>query len=452
MKSNPVSVLIYNAGWIAFCFCGDETLRHEAAGSSSEIPEEILGFLRDSEVQRVRILLSGEVHRLETSMPSKLTFDEVNTLLANEIAELSATDHSGLLCAGTGGEAFGVCGRCMFTGCFERTQVDRFFRQITSGGFVFDGIGLLELACLARWNTISDLERETLVLFGEESSFVFPARNIPGNPGPMSVSGGIRHALRDFETWALRFQRSCRFLEKAGFVSALLLGGSPDKMRSLLQGAAGLPELTFPDAAALLENVARMAAGVRVNSRKASVPMVNPHVPRKRFHHAYIAAPCLLILLAPLVCSLATDTRFKHQMKSIQKKTAHYLPLEKEIKAATRKKKRTQKKVETLTASQRFLADRRKPLFAFIHMAYFFSKYAGDTVRIESIADTGGEIQVKGIYIDPEDGQHLNKELEAFVEEQGFRVIHNKMSEQENGEGFVVLCLDLRVDYTRLRK
>lgn len=453
ITNKRMAVLAYDGrDWFAFSFHRQDTNRFKEVGSATSIPAGVLNFLREQRAKVVRLLLEGEVHRLETTLPAKLSFAEASSMMAHEVAELSGTDGMGLVCAVGSGSVVGSLDPCTLCGAFDRQQVDGLRLQLTQAGFQFDGVGSLEMACAAHWNAHHDRDKESLILFRWDHGFVLPARSLPDQPGPISLSGGLRQVERDPETWQTRFLRGNRYLAKAQSIAVFVLGAEAEEVATALEGIEELPNPDFPELEALLEGAARQASLGQANQFGAPVPIRNPHVLRKRFSHAFIAVPCVLLLLSPLLVYGFSKLSFHLAQKEYQKVVAEFGPLEKRIEDAEKMKERAQANYSQSVALQQQLADRRKPLFAFIHLAYFFSKYAGNTVRLESIADNGKEIDVRGIYTDPEDGLSLKAELNDFAADKDLRIVRDRVEEKRNAEGKVSLQLELGVDYQTLSK
>ncbi len=447
------AVLTYDGrDWSAFCFHRNAVSRLNEAGGSNSIPVGILNFLHEQKTRVVRILLDGEVSRLETSLPAKLAFGEASQMLAHEIAEQSGGDGMELVCAGGSGSLVGVLEPCLITGAFERQRVDGLHQQLNQSGFQFDGVGSLELACASHWNAHRNRDKETLILFGRDHGFVLPARNLPDQPGPLSLSGGLRQLERDPETWKTRFARGNRYLMNGESLSVFVLGAETFHMAPVLGAIENFPKPDYPELDALLEGAARQAALGQANQFNTPVPIRNPHVLRKRFNHAFIVIPSLLILILSVAGPWGLSELLLHSVKSeYQDVVAELGPLEKRIEEAEKRKSQVKGNYDSAVNLQQKLADRRKPLFAFIHLTYFFSKYAGDTVRLESISDRGGMIEVRGVYTDPEEGLTLGTELNKFSADKNLRIVRNRVAERRDAEGKVVLELELDVDYRKLR-
>ncbi|MCB1093572.1 MAG: hypothetical protein KDL87_18685, partial [Verrucomicrobiae bacterium] len=239
---------------------------------------------------------------------------------------------------------------------------------------------------------------------------------------------------------------------KAKSVSVFALGADPGDVAPVLEGIEELPKPDYPELDTLLEGAARQAAIGQANHFGSPVPIRNPHVLRKRFSHAFIIVPCLLALMLPLLVFGVTKLNYHLAEKKYQKVVAQYGPLEKRIEDAEKKRQQAQGRFDQAVALQQQLADRRKPLFAFIHLAYFFSKYAGNSVRLESLTDNGQEIDVRGVYTDPEDGLTLKDELNDFAADKNLSIVRDRVEEVQTPEGRVVLQLELGVDYQALSK
>lgn len=448
-----MAVLAYDGrDWSAFLFHRHTVSRFREAGGSASIPPGVMNFLRAQRAKPVRLLLEGAVRRLETALPAKVSFSEASTMLAHELGEQSGADGMELICAGGSGRLVDSLEPCMLCGAFDRQRVDSLRQQLIQAGLQFDGVGSLELACAVHWNVHHNRDTETLILFGSDHGFVLPARSLPDQPGPVSLSGGLRQAERDPETWRTRFVRGNRYLMKGRALSVYALGGGLNEVARILGSIEELPKPDYEDVDALLEGAARHAALGQANQFSAPVPIRNPYILRKRFSHALIVIPCLLILMLPLAVFGFAKLSFQLAEMDYQKVVREYGPLESRIKEATSKKDRAKARYDNAIALQQDLANKRKPLFAFIHLAYFFSKYAGNTVRLESISDQGGAIVVRGIYTDPEDGLSLEAELNTFTVDKNLRILRNRVAEKQNAEGRVYLELELAVDYSGLSK
>lgn len=286
------------------------------------------------------------------------------------------------------------------------------------------------------------------MICGPDESFLLPAREIPDQPGPMTLSGGLRQFARDPEAWLTRFQRSTRFLSRAVRVDLLVPG---DGAKQLKEGFAAKDTefaLTAMDAHDALEDAARLASGSRINHLAPSFPLSNPFIPRKRFSHAFIVIPCLLILLSPLATRALVDWQFERRKERVGHEAAPYRPLEQAIKDAEKRLETAkQNYLETLGFEQQ-LADRRRPLYAAIHLSYFFSKYAGSSVRLESIVDKGGSLEIRGWFKDPEAEVALNNAFQSFAADKNLRVVRNDATMKKSPEGQTILTLELVVDYT----
>ncbi len=448
-----LAVLAYDGrDWSAYAFHGGKIAWFREAGAAGSVPSGILTFLREQRIRTARILLPGEVRRLETALPPKLSFAEVSAMLAHEVAGQSGADGTALVCAGGSGSLVGASDPFLLCGAFDRMLVDDLHRQLTEAGLRFDGVGSLELACAAHWNAHRDRETASLVLFLRGHGFMLPARSLPNQPGPVSLSGGLRQVERDPEAWRTRFVRGHRYLSKAGSLSVFALGADVGEIAPILDSIEELPRAEYPDPEVLMAGAAREAALGQANRFGAPVPIRNPHVLRKRFSHAFIVVPCLLVLMSPLALSGLFKLHFHVKELQYQAVVREYGPLEQRIQDAERQRTQAQARHAAAVALQRNLADRRKPLFAFIHLSYFFSKHAGNSVLLESISDLDGTIEVRGVYTDPEDGLSLEAELNQFAADKDLRIVHNRVEERQATDGRVALALELAVDYRELSK
>ena len=443
--------------WFLFVFGGGSTataapLFHERqSGQHDRIPSEFLQAAATRGARSARLLLAGEVRRLEIALPPRFGYNEANALLANEIADLSGADSDSLLCAGAPSDALGAKRGAALAGCFERAMVLALREQILDAGLAFDGVASLELACLAAWRAANGERAETLMLVGQAHTFVIPSRALADSPAPISVSGGARHIASDPDAWSLRLQRGTRFLEKANAVHMLVMSSDSAAAENVVRGVAGFPPIHAVARESLYEAAAQTAVAARANSLKSAVPVANPYIPRKRFSHAVIALICLPILALPFCYLQSAGQRLKTGTKLYNAEAAQYLPLERKVKDATKQRNDLQAAYQREQAVQQTLAERRKPLAAFIHMSYFFSKFAGDTVLLDSIIDAGGTLRISGVYSDPEDGLALNADLNKFCAEKGLAIVENKLSDERDSEGAMHSRVEIAVDYRNVK-
>lgn len=446
------SVLIHDGQeWLLFS--GDEynaTLRVNALGTAEHIPDSILEKASEEHIQDVRILLSGEVQRLETDLPSKLNFAEVNRIIAAEVGDMSSVDPSALLTAGGRFKRFGRKDHVVLSGVFSQPKIEDYHHQLQDMGIHLGGVASLELACMVTWQSFQQKQLETFVIVGHTYDFVMSGKKSLDNPGPVSFSGGSRYWDMDEAEWLTRFQRSTRFLDKRLPLHVLTLSSSHTGVESTLR-QGGYENLQRVERDGFYALAAQSVMTVAANSLRASIPVVNPYEPRKRFSHAWIIIPSLMIMCAPFIYQYHEETRSEGRTKSYQNEAAQYLPLEKAMKTAIQNKQSAQRVYQTEISLQHALANKRKPMVAFIHVSYFFCKYAGHSVMLNQITEGQDEVSAVGTFSDPEDGVRLNEDLGYFTKKMGLRIRQANVSESLDEEGNVLSQFEFVFNYENLK-
>lgn len=399
-------------------------------GAPNEPPEALLAALAQTH-RSVRFLLSCDLRRAEITFPPRLRRSERHALLAQEMADRSGADSETLLCTETAGGAGASSGVLM--GAFGRGAVEALWRRTEAAGLRFGGVAALELACLAAWRRRSPTG-QSLVLVGQGQMLVVPPP--PGEPTP--AAGGLRHAADDIAGWLTRFARgAARSLHPETPLRVVALGEDAmgrtlTERLSLNEGFAAAQSLP---SAPLLAEAAHLVAGVRPNRAGEAVPLENPHEPRKRFSNGWIVAPCAVLLALPFLYGWAEDLRLSAATRRYQREATRYLPLEKTIQTARARKEAAQRALSAEENLQRTLAERRRPLAAFIHAAYFFCRHARASVLLESLEERDGRVTARGTFADREDGVRMEAALLAFAAEVGLRVAETSVSAGNDAEG-----------------
>lgn len=402
-------------------------------GRVDDLPEEILQALEP--FVSVRILVSGEATRLDLVLPRRLAYAKARERILAAAAELTGRESSELIPVPGTSSWYGCRAKFLLTALLDRVQIDTVEDVLAESGVASAGWGSLEFALLAAWLQANEDRTATLLVVGEAFTFDLPAQK-RGNPGPHSFSGGLRHFAADAENWIGRLRRGLK--DEGGDLHLRVLPLSAASVAAdvvLALQKAGFADVSLVNGEPLLRSARTLALKANANRLDALVPIVNPHVPRKRFSHAWIVVPCLLILALPFVGGYCWHARCVSREQACQFSGRAYLPLQDRIQKA-----RTARDAASRAAQSRkqFLSEvlaRREPLNDFINMAYFFSKHAGSTVVLEKLEEHGSNVTVTGLCGDPEDGVRMNDALGRFLAEKGMRLVSNDVKDVPTGEG-----------------
>ena len=393
----------------------------------------------------VRYLISGDLRRMDAALPAGLRRSERQALMAQEAADLSGADPASLLCMGTA--LGGGRGSATLVGVFARETVLALAERTVAAGLRFGGVASLELACLAAWR-LGRPGGKALILLSQSQTLAVP----PEPELPVVLSGGLRHAAADAAGWLARFTRAARVITPASPVRMIALGNDAEAL-ALAEGLtlrAGYESVLTTPCEPLLAEAVRLTAEARPNRAGSCVPLENPCEPRKRFSHAWIAVPCVILLAAPFLCGWAAEARLRADTGRYRADAAQYLPLEKAVRSARAREEAARKALAEEESLQRFLAGRRRPLAAYVHAAYFFCRHAGPTMLLESLEDTGGRVTAKGTFADSEEGVRLEAALLDFAAKEGLRVAETSVTKAADAEGMPQLRFVYTLDYTRL--
>jgi hypothetical protein len=219
----------------------------------------------------------------------------------------------------------------------------------------------------------------------------------------------------------------------------------------------GLDELLSEDSGTLVdytdirEKLSHLSTHTKVNCFSSPLSIVNDKVPRKLFSHLFIIVPVLITLLVPFLYWGAAEYSFSQKMRKLDQTIAQYIPLEKSLNKAKQERKKIQAVMAGVRAEKAALLARRRPLHAFIHMAYFFSKFGGHIVKLNYLGDTGRQsLRIKGVYIDPERRVEMKSRLDEFVKTKQLKIVQDNFSGEFDRHGKYVLVLDMIIDYKEL--
>ena len=391
----------------------------------------------------VRVLLDGDLARLDTALPPRTAWDEAQALVAQDLADRTGTAPEALVAVpqpfGAGREA------AVLAGLFDRERLAALREAVEAAGLRFAGVVPLALACVAAWRA-RGRAHETLVVVGVGQTVVAP----PAPAVPFPLSGGLRHAAVSPEAWLERFTHGARALGPETALRVVVLGETRADLAATLREVGGFADARALDGEAFLAEAAALAAAARPNRLDAAAPAANPWEPRKRFSHAWIVTPCVLILALPYLYTWCAGMGLRAAERRYRAEAAQYLPLEKATEAAQKRKDAAQRAYDTARATRQALAARRLSLAAFVQAAYFFCRHAGPTVLLESLAEHDGVVIATGTYADQEDGLALSSALAAFAKAEGLRIANSTNETGKDTEGLPLTRFVHTLDCTRM--
>ncbi len=392
----------------------------------------------------VRFLLEGDISRLDLTLPPRTGWDEAQTIVAQEIADQTGADPASLTPAG---QAYGA-GResALLAALFPQDRLVALREATEAAGLRFAGAASLALACAAVWRGKDGKARETLLVVGAGQTLVVP----PAPATPFPVAGGLRHAAMSAEAWLERFTHGARALGAESALRVLVAGEPTIDLATTLRDVGGFADARALSAEGLLAEAAACAAKARTNRLGEAVPVANPWEPRKRFSHAWIVTPCLLILALPYLYTGLEHLKLRAAERRYQTKAAQFLPLERATEAAQKRKDAAQRALDTENATQQTLARRRLPLAAFVQVAYFFCKHAGPTVILTGLSERDGIVTATGTSSDQEDDLALSNALTAFAETEGLRIATSSKETTKDDEGLPLTRFVYTIDCTRM--
>jgi len=399
-------------------------------GPAAKLPQALLERAVEAGVRSVRFLVAGELARLDGLVVDGLPFARAVEAMKSGIAEATGAEAEGILPVGRSYSWQGVRKPFSLVAKFEVDAVEDFKAALDGFGLGCDGFGSLEIALLAVWQSRSDA-RAAFAAVGAASALLVPAAR-GANPGPQTAPCGERHFAIDAGNWTSRLRRLVA--PTSGAFHLLADAGCLGAMTEALR-EAGYTEIVGEDLEAWLCNAAALALRGRANKVKSvALPIVNPYEPRKRFSNGWIVAASLFVLALPAAylgsCSLVASSCHSRSVAEC----ARYLPLEERVKKARKSLDSAQREYASVSAASNGRIKSRRPLRAFIDISYFFCKYSGRTVVLESIVQKGDKIAVEGLYVDPEDGVALNNSLIEYAKSRGIEIVENNSRRDGSGE------------------
>lgn len=391
----------------------------------------------------VRFLLVGDIRRQDVALPPRAKWAEAQTLVAQELADQTGGDSTAWVIAGRSyGEGRGAA---VIAGVFETGRLAALRDAAAEAGLRFAGVAALSLAVAAAWRA-QPAAKQMLVIVGSGEALVVP----PAPAAPQSVPAGLRHAAVSPEAWLERFSHGTRGVGADTPLRLLALGGDAEPLVKALHEQGGFADVQALAADPTLKTAITLAASVKANSLRADLPVANPWVPRKRFSNAWIVLPCIVLLALPYLYTWHEERSLETATARYQTEAAQYLPLEQSTDAAQKRKAAAQRAYDNERATQQTLAARRRPLAAFVQVAYFFCRNAEPSLVLDTLTEQGGIVTATGTYVDDDEGLRLRAALTVFAEAEGLRLANTKDEAGKDAEGLPIKHFSYTIDCTRM--
>ncbi len=437
------------------------------ASPANRLPQEFVDAAVVSKVRRILFLVSGEVHVIDGAIPNSASMAKVVEQLRIAIAEATGVDADDALVAGMTTSWPGV--RRPFTAAsrFDAGLAEDFRATLSDAGIACAGCASLELAFLAVWRKkVSG--RQSFVSLSSSHAFVVPAPR-GTNPGPQTVACGLRHFAMDNANWLTRFQRSAAAVEKGNPLHLLVLdaqerassgqdprgGGSRScatEVSTSLKNA-GYENIVEESPDSWLLDAAREAYAAKPNRcRNVSLPVVNPWEPHKKFSTFWLVAAAVVVLSLPLGYRTLCERLSSSRCSEIGREAAKLKPAADKARAAQRELAKAKADLSSEKAAGVARIDMRRPLVAFVDVAYFFCKYSGDSTVLTSIRQDGDRISANGFFTDPEDGVRLGKRIVKYAKDRHIQILENSVDRESAGAGASANYFTLVFDCSKVGK
>ena len=420
------------------------------AGPANRLPQALVDQAAAAQSRSVRFLFADGVHRMEGAIPGGMSLDRANEVIRASVAEETGAETDGLVVAGLSMSWGGVRKPFTLAGTCDGGVAEEFHAALDEAGIVCAGFASLELAMLAVWRNRLDgrdavyRDREgrtaarpartaSLVIVGSGSSFIVPAPR-PANPGPQTAPCGMRHFAMDPANWLSRFQRGTSAIGKEAPVHVAVMPESRSDVVAALV-SAGYADVIAESRDAWLEAAARAVLLDKPNRvRGVAVPVANPYEPRKRFPNRWLLLVAAAVLALPALFRWACVAQTDRTCAALTAESVKYIPVEDRIKKAQKALASARAQLAAETAYRKRMVGMRRPLVAFVDVAYFFCKHAGRSLTLDAIEQKGDRIEVRGTFTDPEDGVRLNDGLLAYAKGRGIEIVKNESAHEEGGD------------------
>lgn len=324
---NKAGVIYYDgSGWYGVVYINHEYFHWSGSEKNEEVPESLLDWFAEYGVRHVRLLLSSELQLLDFVLPDKMSYEELSLLLSNELSIITGEDSAGIICTAVSSLTLGMKDNYLLVGSFAKSKIEEYRRAVESKGFVFGGVGCLELSYFAYCSNKYNINYDSFIVFGESHSFVLPGNQHLKKVGPMSLPGGSRNAELDYSSWLMKVEKRLRSLNECSSVYTLAFPEEVNAVKMGLEEVLADDSVCFVDYADIREKLAHLSVHTKVNSFSSPLNIVNDKMPRKLFSNAFILFPVLLILSVPFAFWGAAEINFAKKVKVIDNEIGIHIP------------------------------------------------------------------------------------------------------------------------------
>lgn len=394
---------------------------------ATRIPEALLEKAVDDGIRRAAVLFSAPLHRADALDASSLPLAKAREAMAAAVAESAGLDEDDFLFAGATQTWPGVRKTFSLVAALPKAAMEECHAALEEAGIETISFSSLEYAIFAAWRKRVSA-KTPFAAFWESGALAIPApRGL--NAGPQYIQCGLRHFDANKESSIARFRRAIGEDAEKKELHILSFG---QNISPLLQ-SAGFENTVEENPGDWFGMASAQALAAKPEKHKAGVlPAVNPYASGKRFSNAWIAAAAAAVLLAPAATLLAMERQTAARLKSLATEGAKYAPLERRIAQAESELAAAKREYNLAASSMSARLAERRALVAFVNVAHFFCKTAGNTVLLDSIVQQDDKIAVRGTYSDPEDGVRLGREIIAFAKEKNIAIVENSTKRAED--------------------
>lgn len=289
--------------------------------NGKKLPKQVFELAAKKDVQRLRILLSGDLHALTMDLPDDADKEEIHTALVYEAAEEFGADAHMLRVAAVRAESFrmGAESNVVVTAGFELRQIEAYAQECERNGLEFDGIGSLELATLSRHARLNE-EARLLILRRQSGIYVTPA----SESAPFMISAvpfGVE--AEDGEAWRERAERTIKRMEAQHHMPLRIVATDPicPQVMSLLPPADGNDTIVV-NFHEYEEDILRHVAWAEMGGADCGCAMVGPPPLPRDPYRAGTYLFILIIVMTAVYCAGRWHTMRIDQERAQQREQA----------------------------------------------------------------------------------------------------------------------------------
>jgi hypothetical protein len=168
-KYSRIAVFLHDSNqWYAYAFAYQKSLWQTLAQTKlsgknpRQIPPPLFEFAETNKVQRVRIVLSQSIQKLENvDLPYDAAPEELQTIIALAFSQTTGQEFGTIRVASAFADTFRMGGtnETLYAAGFELPQLELYEKSCQAAGLRFDGCGVLEMAAWAASMRLHDDNR-----------------------------------------------------------------------------------------------------------------------------------------------------------------------------------------------------------------------------------------------------------------------------------------------------